>query len=159
MVLSSSLPGARYRDRRAATRCPVGARSIQSRSIHIVVRNASPLHGIASGANEAISSASRVGAAVPPTTLDFEGDRHDGGLQARVEPDDLAGLDDEARLFERLPDRCLVDGLVDLEEPTGLRPRTATGLDAPAEQDDLAVSRDRQRGDHQSRIDVGDVAA
>ena len=159
MVLSSSPPGARYRDRRAATRCPGRRWSSQSRSIHIVVRNASPLHGIASGANEAISSASRVGAAVPPTTRDSKAIVTTAASSRVYSPMISPGSTMQARLLERLADRRLVDGLVDLEEPTGLRPRTATGLDAPAEQDDLAVSRDRQRGDHQSRIDVGDVAA
>ena len=33
-----------------------------------------------------------------------------------------------------------MDGLVDLEEPAGLRPQPEPGLDAPPKQDDLAAA-------------------
>ena len=104
-----------------------GGASSQSRSAHIVVRNAIPDHGMASGAKVPISSASGVGAAVPPTILRLERDRHDGRLQARVEPDDLARLDEQSGLLPGLADGRLVDGLVDLEEAAGLRPRPRPG--------------------------------
>ena len=84
---------------------------------------------MSSGAKAAISVASGVGAAVPPTTR-LEGDRHDAGLEARVEPDDLARLDEQAGLLPGLADRRLVDRLVDLEEAARLRPGALAGFDA-----------------------------
>ena len=74
----------------------------------------------------------------------LERDRHDGRLEARVQPDDLARLDEQARLLPGLADRRLVDGLVDLEEAARLGPRPAAGLDAAAEQHELAVVGDRE---------------
>ena len=89
----------------------------------------------------------------------LERDGHDGRLEPRVEPDDLARLDEEPGLLVRLADRRLVDGLVDLEEAAGLRPRALAGLDAAPDQDDLAGVGDREGRDDQARVDVDDVPA
>ena len=134
-------------------------RSSQSRSAHVVVRKASPDHGIASGANVAISSASGGRGRGPADDPRLERDRHDGRLEPRVQPDDLARLDEQPGLLPGLADGRLVDRLVDLEEAARLGPRAATRLDAAAEQDELAVVGDRQRRDDEPRVDVGDVAA
>ena len=83
----------------------------------------------------------------------------DRRLQPRVQPDDLARLDEQAGLLERLADRRLVDGLVDLEEAAGLRPPAEARLDAASDQDDLAGVGDRDRRHDEPRVDVGDVPA
>ena len=88
----------------------------------VVVLKAISAHGTCSGAKATTSVASGVGAAVAADDPCLEGDGHDGRLEPRVEPDDLARLDEQAGLFVRLADRRLVDGLVDLEEAAGLRP-------------------------------------
>ena len=134
-------------------------RSNQSRRAHIVVRNARPDHGMSSGAKVRISSASRGRRGDPAHDPGLERERHDGRFEAGVEPDDLARLDQQPGLLPGLPDRGLVDGLVDLEEAARLRPLAASGLDAAAQQHDLAVVGDREDGDDEARIDVDDVAA
>ena len=79
----------------------------QSRSAQWVVLNAMPSHGIASGANARISSASGFGAASPPTIRASNAIDDDRRLEPRVQPDDLARLDEQAGLLERLADRRL----------------------------------------------------
>ena len=74
----------------------------------------------------------------------LERDGHDARLEPRVEPDDLARLDEQAGLLERLADGRLVDRLVDLEEAARLRPRALAGLDPAPDQDDLAGVGDRE---------------
>ena len=105
-------------------------RSSQSRSAQIVVLKAISAHGMASGAKATTSVASGVGAAVAADDPRLERDRHDRRLEPRVEPDDLARLDEQAGLLPGLADGRLVDGLVDLEEAARLRPDAAAGLDA-----------------------------
>ena len=89
----------------------------------------------------------------------LEGENDDRRLEPRIEPDDLAWLDDQAGLLERLADRRFRDGLVDFEEAAGLGPPATTGLDPTAKEDDLAGLGDRDRRDDEPRIDIGDVAA
>ena len=134
-------------------------RRTQSRSAQCVVLNAMPCHGIASGRKAWISRASGFRRYSPLIDLRLERDHDDRRLEPRVEPDDLARLDDEARLLERLADGRLGHGLVDLEEAARLGPPALARLDAAAEQDDLAVVVDRDRRDDEARVDVGDVAA
>src|SRR5436309_10137563 len=59
----------------------------------------------------------------------LERDHDDGRLQARVETDDLARLDDQARLLERLADRALGDGFIDLQKAARLGPRAEARLE------------------------------
>src|SRR4029077_3756937 len=91
--------------------------------------------------------------------LRLEREDDDRRLEPRVQPDDLTRRHAEAGLLERLPDRRLADGLVDLEEAAGLGPPALARVDAPAEQDDLALRRDRDRRDDEAGVDVRDVAA
>ena len=89
----------------------------------------------------------------------LEREHHDRCLEARIEAQDLARLDQQARFLVRLADRGLVDRLVDLEEAARLRPRSAPRLDAAPEQDDLPRIRDRDRRDDETRVHVRDVPA
>ena len=99
----------------------------------------------------------RRGAADDPR---LEHDRHDRRLEPRVQPDDLARLDDAAR-SPRASRGWPPGGRS--RRPRGSRPAAPTsprpGLDAAAQQDELAGVGDRQRRHHEPRIDVGDVAA
>ena len=130
--------------RSAATGRPAGAGPASRAAPTSSSGTRAPATGCPPGANVAISSASGVGAAVPPTTRASKAMRHDGRLEPRVQADDLARLDEQPGLLQRLADRRLVDRLVDLEEAARLRPCAAAGLDAAAQQDDLAVVGDRE---------------
>ncbi len=133
--------------------------STQSRSAKYEVLNASSSHGMASGANARTSRASGVAWATPPTIRASIDQRHDRGLEPRVQPDQLAGLDEQPGLLQRLADRGLGDGLVHLEEAARLRPRPVAGLDATPEQHRLAGVRDRDGGHDEPGVDVGDEPA
>ena len=91
-----------------------------------------PGHGIASGAKARISSASGLRRGVAADDPRLEGEHDDRRLETRVEPDDLARLDDQPGLLERLADRRLADGLVDLEEAARLGPPAPARIDARA---------------------------
>ena len=115
---------------------------------------------MSSGANGRISSASGVGAAVAADDPRLERDRHDGRLEPRVQPDDLARLDEQAGLLPGLADGRLVDGLVDLEEAAGLRPRALRPGSMPRRSSTISpVVGDREDRHDEARVDVGDVAA
>ena len=118
-------------------------RASQSTSAHHVVRNAISGHGIASGANAWISSASGL---VPHLAADDPRlvDEHDhGGLEPRVQPDDLAGSTTRPVSSSVSRTAPSVGGLVDLEEAARLGPPAATRLEAAADEDDLARLGDR----------------
>src|SRR3954471_22220545 len=89
----------------------------------------------------------------------LERDRHDGRLEPGVQPDDLARIDDQSGLLERLPDRRLLDGLVHLEDPAGLGQQPDPRRDPAADQDELARLGHRERRDHEARIDIRDMPA
>src|SRR5262245_40116153 len=62
-----------------------------------------------------------------PDDAGLERDHDDRRLEPRVQPDDLAGLDDQAGLLEGLADRRFGHGLVDLEEAARLGPPALAG--------------------------------
>src|SRR5439155_21449511 len=68
----------------------------------------------------------------------LEGEDDDRVLEARIAPDDLAWLDDERRLLERLADGRLADRPIDLQEAAGLGPPAVAGLASAAEEDERA---------------------
>ena len=94
----------------------------------------------------------------PADHAGLEHEHHDRSLEARVQADDFAGLDQESGLLHRLAHGGLVHRLVDLEETTRLSPQPESRLDTPANEDDLTVVRDRQHRHDESGIDVRDVA-
>ena len=55
--------------------------------------------------------------------------------------------------------RGLLDGLAEVDEAAGERPQVLAGVERAAQQDDLAVRRDRDRGGDGLRVVVGAVAA
>src|SRR6266508_5984342 len=61
----------------------------------------------------------RIGSEASAHHVSLERDHDDRGLQARIEPDDLAGLNVQAGLLQRLADGALCDRLVDLQEAAG----------------------------------------
>ena len=85
-----------------------GGESEPPRSAHWVVLNAILFHGMSDGANDRTSRASGVTIGTPPT-MRLEGDGHDGSLEPRVQPDDLARFDDEPGFLEGLAYGRLVD--------------------------------------------------
>jgi len=78
---------------------------------------------------------------------------------AAVDADERPELDRDVDLLARLPVSGLLDGLAEVDEAAGERPQVLAGVECAAEQDDLALRRDRDRGGDRLRVVVGAVAA
>jgi hypothetical protein len=86
-------------------------------------------------------------------------DQHDPLLRAAVDADDRAEIDRDVELLAGLAVGGFLDRLAEVDEAAGERPQLLARVEGAAEQDDLAVRGDRDRGCDRLGVVVGAVAA